>query len=379
MPQMDISFFYVGSSLLAPLKSAEQELNREYKLDLRITACNFGSPLNDSEWQAVDNDLKAADIVFVIHVMDGENSARLIAALERHKNRHSAVIAINCMSDLMRHTRMGRLDVSRLIGGRRVGEKGKGEGVKTGSEGIGVLTAAASWMGRQVRGGNKTNGRKNGHGQYLKFIDRLPGVLKFVPSAGGLRDVKNYLNIFCYFLQPTPANIRAMVLCALKEYVPDERLKKARIKLAPPAHLPSVAIYHPDATKLFETFADYQKWYRTNRPKSKVQSPKSQSQHSESTYRLLDPESTVGLLLMRPQVVSQTTKHYDALIRAIEAEGLSVIPALSTLMDNRKAVTKFFVEDAESKVQSPKSKVNIKDQSKTKGRRPPDKPLTTDQ
>jgi magnesium chelatase subunit H len=350
---MKITVCYVGSSLLAPLKSAEQELNREYKLDLRITACNFGSPLNDSEWQAVDDDLKTADIVFVIHVMDGENSARLIAALERHKNRHSAVIAINCMSDLMRRTRMGRLDVSRLIGGRREGKKGKGEGVKTGSQGIAALTAAASWVGRQVKGGNKANGHKNGHGQYLKFIDRLPGVLKFVPGAGGLRDVKNYLNIFCYFLQPTPANIRAMILCALKEYVRDERLKKAQIKLAPPEHLPSVAIYHPDATRLFETFAEYQKWYTG---KSKVQSPKSDVWSSKPAPRVLAAESTIGLLLMRPQVVSQTTKHYDALIRAIESEGLSVIPALSTLMDNREAVSKFFVDDSMSKAQKPKAK-----------------------
>ena len=65
---------------------------------------------------------------------------------------------------------------------------------------------------------------------------------------------------------------------------------------------------------------------------------------------------------MRPQVVSKTTKHYDALIRAIEAEGLSVIPALSTLMDNREAVSTFFVDDMESKVQSPRSKVKTKGQ-----------------
>ena len=62
---------------------------------------------------------------------------------------------------------------------------------------------------------------------------------------------------------------------------------------------------------------------------------------------------------MRPQVVSKTTRHYDALIRAIEAEGLSVIPALSTLMDNREACQKFFVETeskvAKSKVQRPTS------------------------
>jgi len=47
---------------------------------------------------------------------------------------------------------------------------------------------------------------------------------------------------------------------------------------------------------------------------------------------------------MRPQVVSKTTKHYDALIQAIEAEGLGVVPAIATLMDNRDAVSRFFIE-----------------------------------
>jgi magnesium chelatase subunit H len=369
---MKVTVLYVGSSLLAPLKQAEREINRQYELELKIVAYNFGAPLTNDEWCEIEDDLQASDVVFAIHVMDGENAARLIHTLDRYEQQHAAVIVINCMPDLMRHTRMGRLDVSRLIGEKSEWEKGNGEGVKRSGRGIGALTAAASWVGRQVRGGNKTNGHKNGHGQYLKFIDRLPGVLKFVPTAGGLRDVKNYLNIFCYFLQPTPANIRAMILCGLKEYVPDERLKKAQIKLAPPEHLPSVAIYHPDATKLFETFADYQKWYKTKSPKSKVQSPK-------STERVLDPESTIGLLLMRPQVVSKTTRHYDALIRAIEAEGLSVIPALSTLMDNREAVSKFFVEKDQSKVKSQKSKVNTKAQrAKTESQTTDEGRRTTD-
>ena len=364
--------------MLAPLKQAEREINRQHDLDLKIAAYNFGAPLNSDEWCEIEHELQASDVVFAIHVMDGENAARLIHALDRYKQKHAAVIVINCMPDLMRQTRMGRLDLSRLIGARN-GEKGKGEGGTRARQGIAAFTAAASWVGRQVRGGNKTNGHKNGHGRYLKFIDRLPGVLKFVPSAGGLRDVKNYLNIFCYFLQPTPTNIRAMILCALKEYVPDERLKKAQIKLAPPEHLPSVAIYHPDATKLFVTFADYQKWYTGKSPKSKVQRPKSDVRSSKPTPRVLAPESTIGLLLMRPQVVSQTTKHYDALIRAIEAEGLSVIPALSTLMDNREAVSKFFVDDAQSEVQRPKPNVNTKAQaSKTKDQRPKASAKTTD-
>ncbi len=351
---MKVTVLYIGSSLLAPLKNAERELNRDYSLGLSVTACNFGSPLSDREWVAVENDLRDSDLVFVIHVMDGENAGRLIPALARYRLRHAAVIVINCMPDLMRLTRMGKLDISQLLGGKERGEKGK----RSSGKALGLLTAAGSWIGRQARGSRHDNQpKKHGHGQYLKLIDKLPGILRFVPTAGGLRDVKHYLNIFCYFLQPTPANIRSMILYALKEYVPDERLKKAKVKVPPPQHLPSVAIYHPDSPTLFETFEEYRKWYLGRSPRSKVQSPKS----ADETLGL-NPAATVGLLLMRPQVVSKTTKHYDALIWAIEAEGLSVIPALSTLMDNREACQKFFVGGNQSKVQSPKSKVKSKDQ-----------------
>ena len=58
----------------------------------------------------------------------------------------------------------------------------------------------------------------------------------------------------------------------------------------------------------------------------------------------LDPRRAVGLLLMRPQVVSGAHRHYDALIRALEGEGLPVVPVLSTLMDNRDACRAFLVE-----------------------------------
>jgi magnesium chelatase subunit H len=115
-----------------------------------------------------------------------------------------------------------------------------------------------------------------------------------------------------------------------------------------------VAIYHPDSPTLFESFEEYQRWYVSRSLKSKVQRPKSES-------LTLNPESTIGLLLMRPQVISKTTRHYDALIRALEAEGLSVISALSTLMDNREACQKFFVKDNRSKAQSPKTKAQTTD------------------
>jgi len=290
---MNITVLYVGSSLLAPLKNAEREINRVHKLDLRVAAYNFGSPLSDSEWQDVENDLREANVVFIIHVMDGENASRLINALEKY--RHDAVVVINCMPELMRRTRMGKLDVGSFAG----------------------------WMARYARRDNSTRAR-NGHGQYLNLLRRLPRILKFVPTAGALTDAKHYLYLFCYFLQPTPANIQAMLLYALKHYVRDERLNRRKLRIAEPENMPSVAIYHPQASALFESFDNYERWYK----------------------RELDPASTIGLLLMRPQVVSKTTKHYDTLISAIEAEGLGVIPAIATLMDNREAVSKFFIDAA---------------------------------
>jgi magnesium chelatase subunit H len=298
---LKITILYVGSSLLAPLTKAEREINRVHKLDLSVAAYNFGSPLSDREWGDVEEDLGNSNIVFVIHVMDGENATRLVSALDRINN--DAVIVINCMPELMRRTRMGRLDIS-TIGNKQHGKGGK------------LLRSVGSWVGSQVRRGKS----HDKHTQYLKLVDRLPGILKFVPTAGALTDAKHYLYLFCYFLQPTPQNIQSMLLYALVHYVNDARLKKIRVPK--PEQMPSVAIYHPNAPALFQTFAAYRKWYR----------------------KPLDRDSTIGLLLMRPQVISKTTKHYDALINAIEAEGLSVIPAIATLMDNREAVSKFFVD-----------------------------------
>jgi len=349
---MQITVLYVGSSLLSPLRNAEREINRQHDLDLRVATWNFGASFTDEEWGAIEVDLRQAEILFVIHVMDGENAGRLVRLLDALADRHRAVVVINCMPELMRRTSMGKLDFQRLPGSSRKSAKSQNKKKTAGGEekATGLLRSVSSWIGRQARGNGGANGQAKGHGrsQYLKFTNRLPSLLRFVPSAGPLRDVKNYLMMFCYFLQPTPANIRAMLLYALKHYIDDERLK--RIEIAPPEAMPAVAIYHPDAAALFESFAAYESWHQKR-------GSKSENQSSKITFEPLDRKSTIGLLLMRPQIVSKASRHYDGLIRAIEAEGLSVIPAISTLMDNREACEKFFIAP-QPKAQGPKSKVD---------------------
>jgi magnesium chelatase subunit H len=156
----------------------------------------------------------------------------------------------------------------------------------------------------------------------------MPALLRFVPGAGRLGDVKHYLQLFCYFLQPTPANICSMLLYALKHYGGDARLAGA--KVPPPEAVPAVGVYHPDAESVFESFGEYRRWHDARARRSGGQT--------------LEPSKTVGLLLMRTNVVSGTRRHYDALVRAVEREGLAVLPVISTFMDNRDACASFFVD-----------------------------------
>src|SRR5205085_3099534 len=214
---MKTTVLYVGSSLLAPLRHAEGEINRRHALGLRVAAHNLGAPLAADEWAVAERDLAESVVVFVIHVTDGENAARLIPLLKRFEGLHRAVVVINCMPELMRRTRMGKL---------RFGGAGRGTGEEASVEGDGkkerategrarrLVRGVGSWMGEQAR--SRRNGKGARHTQYLKLVERVPALLRFVPGAGRLRDVKHYLYLFCYFLQPTPANIRSMLLYALK-------------------------------------------------------------------------------------------------------------------------------------------------------------------
>ncbi len=331
--------FYVGTSLLAPLRRAEAEINKKQKLDLRIAVHNCGSPLSEPEWRTAERDVEEAELVFIIHVTDSENATRINALLERYNDRHNAVIAFNCMPELMRATRMGKLDFSKLMKPRASRDDERGREASSRN----LARKLGSWMADFIKGRNDDQGKRNekagprNKSQYVKMIGRLPAILKFIPTAGKLGDVKNYILLFCYFLQPTNNNIRSMLLLAIRQYVSGSL---SSIKVDPPETMPAVAIYHPDAPKLFETFESYKKWYE------------------RAQKRKLDSSETIGLLLMRPQIISDARRHYDALIRAIESEGLACIPAISTFMDNRDACRRFLVDDEANGNVKPRSRVS---------------------
>ncbi len=323
---MKITVLYVGTSLLAPLRRAEAEINSKYSLGLEVAAHNCGAPLGAIEWEACARDISESEIIFIIHVTDSDNAIRITTALDSLGEKQT-IIAFNCMPDLMRRTRMGRLDFGKMMKSKREGERQSEQASKN------FLKKVGNWMADYAKGRNSNGNGKRPHGgagSYLKLINRLPSILKFLPATGKLKDVKNYLYLFCYFLQPTPKNIRSMLLYAIKNY---SKAGSTRFQIDAPESVPVAAVYHPDAPRLFETFEEYKKW------------------HERTRGRRLERHETIGLLLMRPQVVSNSKQHYDGLIRAIESEGLSVVPALSTFMDNRDACREFFIDQDRSQEQ----------------------------
>src|SRR5207245_5080784 len=100
----------------AALRRAKGEIKRRYGLGLHVATHNFGSNFTDDEWKAIENELAESGVVFVIHVIDGENAARLIPLLDSLR-KDRALIVINCMPELMKRTRLGKLDLAKLPGG----------------------------------------------------------------------------------------------------------------------------------------------------------------------------------------------------------------------------------------------------------------------
>jgi magnesium chelatase subunit H len=322
---MKITVLYVGSSLPAALRRAERDINAKHGIGLTIALHNCTLPLDESQFEQVERDLTEARIVFIIHVTDAENAARICAALNRIRSADRAVIVLSCLRDLMQHTRMRSLNFASLFGG-----SGAPDEAHTARR---TTLRLWSWLWRYVSS-RRPASKSRRSDEYLRFVSQAPAVLRFLPARGAIGDVKHYLTLYCYFLQPTPSNIRALVLYAIKHFATDRASKSIRID--PPENRPATGIYHPDATALFNSFGEYRRWYE-QRPAAGPAGAK----------LLLDPGETAGLLLMRPQIVSGAHRHYDALIRALESEGVPVLPVLSTFMDNRQACQAFFVDPSE--------------------------------
>jgi magnesium chelatase subunit H len=170
---------------------------------------------------------------------------------------------------------------------------------------------------KRLRGGTK-HGASAG-AQQMKMLRRIPQILRFIP--GTAQDVRAYFLTMQYWLAGSEENVVNMVRFLIDRYADGARRHlRGTLHAAAPVQYPEVGLFHP-------------------------QIPGRISDEIEQLPSVANSRGTVGLLIMRSYVLAGNTAHYEAVIAALQARGLRVIPAFAAGLDCRAAVQRFFYRD----------------------------------
>jgi len=231
-----------------------------------------------------------ADIIVATMLFMEEHAEAVVPAIRAR--RDSAAAVIGCMSapDVVKLTRIGSFNM---------------DGTKRG---------AFDFL-KKLRG--KSDKNQTGGAAQLAMLKRVPKILRFIP--GPAQDVRAYFLTLQYWLAGSDANVVNLVRFLINRYASGAHAHlKGKLKADAPVDYPEVGVYHPRMAGRVGASAD-----KLPRPKGEV-------------------KGTVGLLLMRSYILADNAAHYDAVISALEARGLAVIPAFANGLDARPAIDEFF-------------------------------------
>ena len=239
------------------------------------------------------SDIGRADIILTMMLFLDEHIRAVLPALTARRESCSAMLCCLSAGEIVKLTRVGRFDMSKEAGGA-----------------LAIL--------RRLRGKSGTG--NSGRGQ-MKALRQLPKLLRFIP--GTAQDVRAYFLTLQYWLAGSEQNLANMVRLLVGRYAGGTRSK---ISVAPPIEYPEVGLYHQRVpARVFEAVEQL--------PAMKTAE-----------------KGRVGVLLMRSYALSSNAGHYDGVISALEAKGLRVIPAFASGLDQREAVTRYFMKDSRADV-----------------------------
>ncbi len=256
-------------------------------------------------------DIESADIVLASMLFMEEHFLPVLPALKARRDACDAMVCIMAAGEVMRLTRIGRFSMDGTTRGpmaflkklRGKPAEGKGEGAPR--------TAGAEQM---------------------KMLRRLPKLLRFIP--GTAQDVRAYFLTLQYWLAGSEENIAGMVQLLVNGYADGpRRALRGKAPPAAPIEYPEVGLYHPrmQGTGVHKGMSD--------RPE---RVPRVDARGGG--------KGTVGVLLMRSYLLAGNARHYDGVIAALEARGLSVLPAYASGLDARPAIEQFYMKDGRSTV-----------------------------
>ena len=235
-----------------------------------------------------------ADMVICALLFLEEHVEAILPDLQARRDHCDAMAGIIADAKIVKLTRMGTLDMGAPESGTRK-------------------------LLKKLRGSSSPS-TENG-ARKMRMLRRLPRILKLIP--GKAQDLRAWFLTMQYWLGGSDDNIEGLVRFLISRYC---RIGAWRGTRAPaPLEYPETGLYHPDLAA------------RITEDPAALPVPKA-------------CKGTVGVLLMRSYVLSGDTAHYDAVIRALEARGLRVLPAFAGGLDGRPAIEAFFRDDLGVKI-----------------------------
>src|SRR3978361_374378 len=285
----------MDSHLGGALSRAEGELRRELP-NLEVTmhaADEWGG--NPAALAACHADIGRADIVVAAMLFLEDHIRAVLPALTARREHCDAMICMLSAGEIVKLTRVGKFNMSAEARG------------------------GVAWLKRmRGKGGTGSNAR----GQ-MKMLRQIPKLLRFIP--GTAQDVRAYFMTLQYWLAGSEENLGSMVRLLVGRYAAGDRAHLAgSLLVAPPVEYPEVGLYHPRAASRITEHRD--------------QIPAG------------GKNGKVGVLLLRSYALSSNAAHYDGVIAALEAKGLQVIPAFASGLDQREALTRYFISNGRATV-----------------------------
>ncbi len=278
------------------MATAGQRLKKEIPgLELSVHAASDWENSPASLEQCFQSIAEGNLIIVTMLFMD-DHIRPVLPALEARRDHCDAMVCCMSAPEVAKLTRMGRFSL---------------DGPQSG----------AMALLKRLRGGNNKS-RASAGAQQLAILRKLPRILRFIP--GKAQDLRAYFLALQYWLAGSEENFIRMVKFLTSRYAAGARESlNGAFKEEAPILYPDTGVYHP-------------------RLKNRITDRSHQLPKARGEQR-----GTVGLLIMRSYVLAGNTAHYDAVIDALEAQGLSVITAFATGLDARPAVEKFFIKDGE--------------------------------
>lgn len=252
-------------------------------------------------------DIAGADIIIATMLFLEEHIQAVLPALAARAPHCDAVLGCMSGGEIVRLTRLNRFKMDGSSGGT-----------------LALLKRLRGKTEDKDDKGEKKDKPGAAGAQQMKMLRRIPQLLRFVPGAA--QDVRSYFLGLQYWLAGSDDNLANMVRMLVDRYADGERHDlRGTVKAAPPTEYPEVGLYHPRLDGRFTERLDAL-------PKPK------------------NAKGTVGLLIMRSYVLAGNARHYDAVIDALEARGLAVVPAFASGLDARPPIEAFFLKDGKSVV-----------------------------